>query len=341
MRLVLVRPGPRFSVQDVAAGWLKGFRSQGVQVGDFRMDDRLDFYDRALLHSPGEYGFPDTMRLACQSLMGQLFGAWPDVLFVVSGFFVSPDVLRICRQRGITTVLLATESPYNDDGQLGLAEFYDLVLLNDPTNLDAFRERTRAEFIPHAYDPDVHRRVPADKLDPEWRSDFCFVGTGYPSRIEFFEQVDWSGIDAALAGNWQQLRPDSPLIPLMAHDRTGCIDNADAVDLYSATKVSANIYRREADRPELSDGWAMGPREVELAACGTFFLTEPRPENRQVLPMIPTFDTPEEFGEALRWWLAHPTERDCVARKAQEAVSDRTFTNHAARVCGWLDSLRG
>jgi hypothetical protein len=76
----------------------------------------------------------------------------------------------------------------------------------------------------------------------------------------------------------------------------------------------------------------MGPREVEMAACGLFFATEPRGENREVLPMLPTFTTPEEAADLARWWAAHDTQRDDVAAAAQAAVSGRTFTNHAAKV---------
>ena len=96
--------------------------------------------------------------------------------------------------------------------------------------------------------------------------------------------------------------------------------------------MSANLYRAEAQEGDTGEGWAMGPREVELAACGTFYLTEERGENREVLPMVPTFDSPEDFGEKVRWWLAHPEAREQVAREAMAAIGDRTFENHAARL---------
>jgi hypothetical protein len=53
--------------------------------------------------------------------------------------------------------------------------------------------------------------------------------------------------------------------------------------------------------------------------------------------MLPTFTSPEEASDLLRWWLAHEDEREVVARKAREAVVDRTFTNNAAGLLRLLD----
>jgi hypothetical protein len=81
----------------------------------------------------------------------------------------------------------------------------------------------------------------------------------------------------------------------------------------------------------------MGPREVELAACGSFFMREPRGEGDDLFPMLPTFTTPAEFESQLRWWLAHPQERKAAAVAAQAAIADRTFTNTAARLLSIVD----
>jgi hypothetical protein len=103
--------------------------------------------------------------------------------------------------------------------------------------------------------------------------------------------------------------------------------------------MSANLYRREATRPELATGWAMGPREVELAAMGTPFLREARGESDEVLGMLPAFDGPGDFGEKLRWWLARDGDRAEAAAKARRAVAERTFDAHARRLLRLLDAL--
>jgi spore maturation protein CgeB len=332
VNVIVVRPGPAFSVQDVADGWVSGLRELlGEQhVGDFNLNDRLDFYSLhpriAAIENTNDR-LAKTAELATQALTAAVYGFEPDVIVVVSAFFMPPRLVDLYRVRGVKVVYLATESPYEDEVQAARGEHYDLTIVNDPTNIDRY---SRAVYLPHAYDPNRHYR--RERIDPDWISEFCFVGTAYPSRIDFFEHVDFDGIDVALAGNWQDLEDDSPLNKYLAHDRRWCLSNEDTIDLYSATLASANVYRREAHAPHLSEGWSMSPREVELAAVGCFYLTESRGENRDVLPMVPTFCGPDDFGSKLRYYLARDSVREQVAAEAREAIADRTFVNNAKRL---------
>lgn len=335
MRVLLVRPGPFFSVQDVSRGWVNGLRQCGVDVLDFNFDDRLNFYGSAHVPNNGElvqaFQPPEAAALAAKGIEVAAFEWQPDVVMVVSGFFVPPATYEILRARGIRVVLVHTESPYEDDRQVQRAQFVDLNVVNDPTNLGRFPKGS--VYLPHAFDPDLHFPRPSRA---GCESDFCFVGTGYPSRIEFFEKVDWSGLSVFLAGHWAGLEPESQLVSFMAHELDVCCPNEETVDLYASTKVSANLYRKEAT--ESAEGWSMGPREVELAACGVFFLRESRPEGDELFRMLPTFESPEDFGDQLRWWLAHDDARVEAARLARVAVSDRTFRNNAARLLSLLDT---
>jgi len=331
---MVLRPGPSFSVADVCRGWVNGLREAGCEVADVNLDDRLTYFDlaeKALELRAEEERFPAAITMVAQTIRGDLFDFAPDVLVVVSGFFVPVQIYDLARARGIKVVLLNTESPYEDDRQLARSSHVDVVVLNDPTNLDAFRAiNPNSHYFPHCYDPAIHSPGPVEHADHV--SDFVFVGTGYPSRREFFEKVDWSGIDAAFAGNWQGLDDSSPLAPFLVNEKQFCLDNDDAVKLYRATKVSANLYRKETTALGTADGWACGPREVELAATGTFFLREPRGESDELFGFLPTFTTPTEFEDLLRYFLDAPDERMALAARARDAIGDRTFVNSAKRL---------
>jgi hypothetical protein len=207
------------------------------------------------------------------------------------------------------------------------APWASINLLNDPTNLDSWRALgPRAEYMPHAYRPSVHY-PPPDGADRPW--DFAFAGTGFPSRIRFFEQMDLAGLNVRLAGFWEQLDEGSPLRQYLAHAPAECIDNDETAGLYRQAKTGINLYRRESEAAHEGEGWAMGPREVELAACGTWFARDSRPEGDQLFPMLPTFTDAAEAGELIRWAVSHEAEREKAAAAARQAVADRTFENNA------------
>lgn len=346
MRWLIVHPGPQFSVHDVFVGWSEALRALGEDVLEFNLHERLQVYDAALLETGNtdEGGHPEVRKAftreqavaaALQGITGACYTWWPDVVLGVSAFFLPTWHLDVMRDRGHKVVLLMTESPYQDDEQLRRAEHADLTLLNDPANIGRFRELGPAEYMPHAYRPGVHRPGPAN---PELRSDFAFVGTGFASRVEFFEVMDFSGLNVLLAGTWPGLAEDSPL---RAHMPGGevvqCTDNEETAAVYRSARAGINFYRREAEASHQGEGWAVGPREIEMAASGLFFLRDPRPESDELFPMLPAFGGPGDASEKLRWWLAHDAAREKAAAAARAAIAGRTFEANAKRLLRLLD----
>ena len=342
MRWLVIHPGPQFSVHDVYAGWVEALRALGEDVMEYNLGDRLKVLDAALVETGNadEAGYPQVRKLftreqaitlAVEPLSKYCFEWWPHVVLGVSAFFTPPDYLDMLRERRIRTVLLHTESPYQDDEQLKRAAHADFNLLNDPVNIGAYRALgVPAEYMPHAWRPQVHHPGPGS---PELKSDFAFVGTGFRSRVEFFEAMDLEGLDVLLAGVWPDLAEDSPLRRyLPGGEVVQCTGNEETAEIYRSARAGVNFYRRESEPSHAGEGWAVGPREIEMAACGLFFLRDPRPEGDELFPMLPTFDGPGDASEKLRWWLAHDGARAKAAAAAREAVAGRTFENHARRL---------
>lgn len=333
MRALVVNPGPNFSVADVARGWAKGLAELGVDVRTFELDKLLDYFSYAYTDRDGQIVKAHEEQEAIQLAAGQIKAAcydwWPDIVLVVSGFFMYPQLVEIMRARHRHVVLLCTESPYEDETQLTKAAWYDAVVVNDPTNLDAFSETCDgpALYAPHAYDPQVHYRAPAPH-----HADVSWIGTCYPSRARFLEQVDWTGLDVSFGGNFK----DAPecLLQFVGHDPEDCVDNDVTAEVYRGSLASFNIYRTETNGQlsDTADGWAMGPREVEMARCGLWFARQSRPESDEVFPMLPTFSNPHELGEQLRWAIANPDRRMMAVERAWAAVEDRTFPNNVRQL---------
>jgi len=339
VRVMVVHPGPHFSVADVYHGLSKGLAAAGAEVVPDRFDQSIDFAGAIGIKRKGRwrqaFNQRDAMEVAGELLQAQIYRRWPDVIVFVSAFWLSPMTLGVLRHKGAHKLVgWFTESPYEDDRQLQFAPHMDAVFVNDPTFLDLYRAvNPNSHYAPQSYDPDVHRPGPGRD---DWRCDVAFAGTAFPSRLEFMEAVDWSGIDLRLGGLWAG---GEQWHDRLVHPPTECLDNADTVSLYQSAKASWNLYRREASWPGGRSGWAMGPREVELAATGTFFLRDPRPEGDAVLSMLPTFADPGEFGDKLRWWLSHDDARQEAATAARAAVADRTFASSAARLLSTVDAI--
>jgi len=339
----------------VHQGWYEAFQALGVEVFSYNLNDRLIFYSTALkdTHTQDEHGLPivqqylsqdQAFHMAMQGLPDVLLKLWPDVVVFVSAFFTTESTFALLRARKFKTVLIHTESPYQDDAQLQRAEMADLNLLNDAANIEKYLELgVPAYYQPHSYRPEVHHPREGG-IDRDLASDLCFIGTAFPSRYEFFSKLDLTNVDVLLGGSeWGKLKKGDPLAQYVGtgvETEADCIDNTQAADLYRNAKMGINFYRREGEPEHENDvALAMGPREVEMAACGLPFLRDPREEGDKILHMLPTFGSPGDASEKLRWWLDHPEQRFHAASLAREAVIDRTFENAARGLLHRLEKL--
>jgi spore maturation protein CgeB len=333
----------------VYRGWEKALKKLGHTVMSYNSNDRLAFYGHALMpdreQEACEHGRLVTrqavpsnegiMTLAMDGLYKELYVFWPDVVFFVSGFYMTAPMLQVMRTRRHKIVILHTESPYQDDEQMMRGQFADLNLLNDPVNIAAWRDMDiPVAYMPHAYDPDIH--YPAAKYSYE--ADFAFIGTMFRSRAEFFSKMEFTGLDVAFGGaGWDTGLDDypeliAPLLKYLGHPVGHCVGNDETARIYRSTKAGINFYRREGESSYKGDGWAMGPREVEMAACGLFFLRDLRPESDEVFGnILPSFSSPEEASDILRWWVKRDGLRELRARQAFERIAARTFDNHARK----------
>lgn len=328
-------------------GWSEALSGLGETVEEFPLDAALRFFNNALAET-GEVrpcgcrevrkylDREQAARLALDPILAAANRFWPDVILCTSGFFLQPWLLEILRARRHKIVMLFTESPYQDDFQLKAAAYADLTLLNDPVNIDKYRQVGPAEYMPQAYREKIHYPPPFG-ASPEY--DFAFVGTGFPSRVAFFNQMDLGGLNVRLGGLWMDLPEDSQLRDWTAitDDKGDCVDNHEVAGIYRRARTGINFYRREAEDGHAGEGWAVGPREVEMAASALWFARDGRPESDELFPMLPAFTSPAEASDLIRWAIAHPDQRAEAALKARAAVADRTFTEHAKQLLRLLD----
>ena len=350
-KILVVHPGPDFSVADVCRGWVKALRKLGHDVMVFNTNDRLAFYGQVLLPDLDKEVCPKCKRsatkkaveeplaiaqLATAGILEECFAFNPEIVFFVSAFFQNMNALSLMRKRGLKLVMLHTESPYQDEEQMGRGSLANLNLLNDPTNIERWAELGPVAYVPHSYDPDIH--YPPTR-PVTYESDFTFVGTSFYSRCEFFSQMNFEGLNVSLGGNgWDAIDPKfRKLYDYLGHHPSMCVDNDETARVYRVSKTGMNFYRREGEDEHQGEGYAMGPREIEMAACELFFIRDPRPESDEIFPMLPVFHDPHEAEDLIRYYVKHDEKRDALAALARDQIKNWTFDTRAKDVCKLME----
>jgi glycosyltransferase involved in cell wall biosynthesis len=240
---------------------------------------------------------------------------------------------------------LLTESPYANDQEREVVRHCQMAFTNERTSISTFADLAPTHYWRHSYDPDLHRTN--GQADPECPAhDVVFVGTGFEERCELLSAVDWTGlgIDLGLYGAWEMIGSRSRLRKFI---RGGIVDNRLAAALYRKATIGLNLHRTSIGFgrgvPHVAGAESMNPRDLELAACGTFALADHREELREVFgTAVPTFSGPAELADQVRYWLQpeRTAQRQECARAAAEAARACTFDVQASRILSLLDHAR-
>ena len=344
MKILAVSPVPDYATRDVWEGHCAGLEALGAEV--IRMDyGRIwslfsAFREFAEVTAAAEPGTIDHFLMAGDRIVMSALVNEVDLVYAVAPMHISATTFKVLRSVGLKTAAYFTECPYDDDWVLQFAELVDVPFVCDRASLGRFREHNpRAAYVGHAYDPARHQ---PNGNGRQKSADVVFVGTSFPSRVAFLEQVDWEGIDLHLHGLMQIGR--SPLRPYVQKNET--MQNADAIKLYQQARIGLQLHRRDTFLPlEAMKGrrhgrglvgakplagleaYSIGPRCYELAACGVFQVSDDsRPELEEVFgDTVPAYSTPETLGLLLRRYLDEPDERERLGALQREAVAPHTF----------------
>ncbi len=284
--------------------------------------------------------------LAAEPVFGAAHAHQVDAVYFISPMYFPMSIVEMLRADGFKVWAYFTECPYEDEYWARVqAPKFDVCFVSDRNSVARFKMfNERTYYLPHAYDPSVHYpRKWTEKAanasigapnapiifppPPNDHRHVMFVGTGFPSRQRFLEEVDWSDIDIRLWGNWWEVGDDSPIAPYV---RRRLVENHTTAALYRGSSVGISMHRSErfyrtGGRIDDGEAYSIGPRAYELAACGLMQISDPRPELQDVFRgTIPTFETPDDLERTLRYFLANDVWREDLARQQMEAVQGHT-----------------
>lgn len=327
MKFLVVSSPHAFTTRDVWKRVIAGLAANGAEALAFDLLPRWSIFDALLkLGEKAKIELPEgfyTNMLTYDLALGSALIHEVDAVVIVSPQYCPMTVIQALRKAGKKTIAYFTECPYEDTGMAPQqAAFFDYSFVNDRNSVEMFRSFCPNVFyMPHSFDAAIHY----PDVAPAESDRVLFIGTGYKNRVDFLRRIDWAGINLELYGIWW-LRKRARLHAFL---KGKVIENEETAGLYRASAASFSIHRAQrfggvAMEIDDNEAYSAGPRTWELAACGTFQVSDHRQEIVDVFgDAMPFYDTPKELERLLRRAVDDPVWRQEMAAKQREAVQGR------------------
>ncbi|SHE12425.1 Uncharacterized protein conserved in bacteria [Chlamydia abortus] len=267
-------------------------------------------------------------------ILGIIDRVQPDLVLVLEGMVLPPDLMNTIHSRGIRTALWLTDDPYYTDITGRIAPYYEFVFTLEKSCLPFYQQMgcSRVHYLPLGANPDVFLPRP---VHPFRRREISFIGTGYWNRIAFFNQVLplLHHRNFLLSGWWwhrlRRFRTYRRKIQLgrwMGPQETS--------EVYCASQIVINLHRAFDDESYNSNSRkipavSLNPRTFEIAACGAFQLTDERSDLASFYvpgDEIITYSSPSDFVEKVNYYLSRPEERrDIALRALKRTLHEHTY----------------
>ena len=191
-------------------------------------------------------------------------------------------------------------------------ESYDFVFTNERQAVKEYR-RPRVFYLPFACNPHVSR--PMAEIPPKYHSDLCFVGMGFPNRLELFNSMVpfLKNLNVKLIGDWTRWGKLHPklrrfVIPVVN-------DFMEIQKYYNGAAINLNIHR-DPVRPQYANrrrvpSTSPNDRAFILAGWGVLQLVDDtRPDlwacflrDREII----SFSNPADLENKIRFTCNGPT----------------------------------
>jgi Uncharacterized protein conserved in bacteria len=291
------------------------------------------------------------LQVVSQAVVAKVETFEPDLVLALAQAPLSIPSLKRLRRDGVATAMWFVEDFRLFTYWQAYAPYYDFFAVIQKEEIFEALQGIGVEnalYLPLAAQPDVHQQLellPAEQR--KFGSDVSFMGAGYPNRRMAFRDLvrfgfklwgtEWEG-DAILA----------PYVQLAG----ARVSTEDCVRIFNATKVNINLHSSIQARELVTGGDFVNPRTFEVAACGAFQLVDRRSLMAGLFAEgeLAVFDRMEELAPLVEHYLAHPEEREAIAKRGQARVlAEHTYAARmrtllefiAARRPGWPKAKTG
>ena len=262
----------------------------------------------------------------------------PDLVLIYKGAFVRPETVTDVKKTGTPIINFFPDVSMFAHGKLlpQTMNLYDFVFTTKTFGLTDLREKfgyTTAAFIPHGFDPDIHR--PIKSADNPFVCDVSFIGTWSPKKEAVISELVNSRYSLKVWGNqWEKTTTEAIRPTLENKELLG--------DLYvmaiSGTAVNLGILSEA--RIGSSNGDQITSRTFHIPAAGGFMLHERTDEVQQCFEEseeMACYGDTDELREKIKYYIEHPDERRRIAERGYErALRDHSLDARAKEVLSIL-----
>ncbi len=262
----------------------------------------------------------------------------PDLLLVFKGPMVLADTLRAIGKMGVVRYCFYPDVSFSTHGPYLLEALpcYDWIFTTKSfgvRDLESLLGVKTASYLPHAYDPDVHRpRVPEARDRDEYDCDISFIGSWSPKKAQFLEALLPQRPETRLkiwGDRWQNLTMSSRLRPFTVLRAIFGPAYAMAV---SCSKINLAVMHERVGTA--SSGDLITSRTFHIPACGGLLLHERTPDILSIFTENENcvcFSDVDDLVAKVDWLLADDRGRKAIAQRGQELVESAHSWDHRAR----------
>jgi glycosyltransferase involved in cell wall biosynthesis len=271
----------------------------------------------------------------------------PHLFFVFKGRWVKPEAVKAIKEMGAVAVNLYPDVSFMAHGKYlpqALPE-YDWIFQTKTFGLADLKDQLQIEaasYLPHSFDPEVHRPVTLDDYDHSvYECDVSFVGTWSPKKQYLLEKVvralpeiklriwgeQWEKANSSLARWWQGRGSHG----------------AEYAKALVGSRINLAILSEV--RKGASSGDLTTSRTFQIPATGAFMLHERTAELARYFTEneeCAAFGNEGELIEKIKYYLSHDAERDSIARSGRQRALDSEYfvDNRAGAVLKKFAELR-
>jgi len=264
----------------------------------------------------------------------------PDLLFVLQGDTILPEtILTIKNKYRIPSANWFIDYPTELGLSLLLAKYYDFFFVSTaPAMAKHHRHGNKSvKTLNFACDPDIHikQELSADEKR-RYGSDVVFVGSKYAERENVLNNLGEFNLGIWGPG-WGDLAKGSPLRKFY---KAGAIGPEIWVKIFNASKVILNINYGFAQLRE-EDCNSGSVKLFEILACGGFQMVDAKKAITDIFAdkkHLVTFSDTADLKNKMRYYLAHPEEREAIALEGRKEVLAKHTYEH--RMQEMLSSLK-